>query len=291
MCIRDRYSTLAPTLVNKHPLLAVSAVIQGEKGFHLLNKLLRVTNPEFFNRFMVDWFYSFDRNRVTRNDLLDLFQKDVNEYFDYFTHFKIEIAANLSHATTVPGLVPSEIKFTLPVIQELEQIANDYIKANGTTSPDNWINVEYYNAKAQLAFLQIFHNRSEEVSADVIKRLIQDFEETFIKGETEVRASWVNLLALRLLALKSTKVKREISEFLKSNGIFEYLRPIYRALKQNGQSAFALNALKANKNFYHPFVTFAIKQELTNQREREHKMRIYHMKYLARKSLLDLLNL
>eukprot|EP01016_Furgasonia_blochmanni_P045879 TRINITY_DN652_c0_g2_i4.p1 TRINITY_DN652_c0_g2~~TRINITY_DN652_c0_g2_i4.p1 ORF type:complete len:364 (+),score=104.75 TRINITY_DN652_c0_g2_i4:66-1157(+) len=255
----DEYSTLSPN-VTKNPILGVSPIIQGEKGFHLINKIYRVTDFRFGNKFIADWFHYFDRNRASSNDIMNLFRKDVFESFDFFSHYVVKTEAALPVAVKAVGQIQSEVNFTLPLIGELVQIANDYIQGKGTTSPDNWDNVKYYVAKAQIAFLQVLLNRTTDVTKEVVERVNQDLGDRFLKGETEVRASWLTLLASRFVGDKS-----EITEFLSSTGVLEHVRPIYKALKQVGQTSLAQQILDANSNFYHPYVVYVLNEDLNHQ--------------------------
>eukprot|EP01016_Furgasonia_blochmanni_P035294 TRINITY_DN3895_c0_g1_i1.p1 TRINITY_DN3895_c0_g1~~TRINITY_DN3895_c0_g1_i1.p1 ORF type:complete len:686 (+),score=187.02 TRINITY_DN3895_c0_g1_i1:163-2220(+) len=267
------FSNLEPDTSNKFPLDAAIPIIHGEKGYHILLRLANITEPGFLPDFAHLWVYGFKSERVWLHDIMHHFQDTLQYHYDYPHAWVIKNKIRIDIAAHEVGIPHSEIEFRSPLLDEITQIVQDYIKAGGASSPANFARVKQYNNKAQLAFFEQFLVQAQQLNTQLISRLEMDYRDILSGDYDEIKSTWFQLCVRWTYSSATSK----IAEFVASTGVLEQIRPIYRAFKDSGKPDYAKSLLESHVEFYHPLVYSLIEKDLSNQKNFESDARIHKL--------------
>ena len=256
----DEYSSLQPNTSFKYPLDVAIPVIQSEKGYHLILSFLKLLKKSSSSDVFRSWE---DFTRTSRphdtNDVVRHFGSVIRKEFGFFDSLPILHDFRMDLLTKETGVPESQVNFSIPILDEINQIVSEYISAQGASSPENFASLKAYSKKAQLAFFEELLFRAEEFTFELVARLATDYSEIVDGDYDEIKSAWFQLCALK----DYMRVSSKLSDFLSSTGVTDHIRPIYRALRDNGRLLYAKNVLEMNFDFYHPFVYSLIANDLS----------------------------
>ena len=167
-----------------------------------------------------------------------------------------------------PGLPPITLDFTTPALNQSSDLADEYIKLGGASSPDNYADYFDFYSRLRVVFLSRLDARISDVSLDIIKRVDGDYNVTNTE-DPECRRVWVPF-GIRKGYQPAMPVAKEV---VSTVGRLKYLTPIYQALLDSNQRDLAVQWFEENIDFYHPIAVVTLKRLLglhaaSNQHQR-----------------------
>eukprot|EP01016_Furgasonia_blochmanni_P043285 TRINITY_DN584_c0_g2_i2.p1 TRINITY_DN584_c0_g2~~TRINITY_DN584_c0_g2_i2.p1 ORF type:complete len:675 (-),score=146.94 TRINITY_DN584_c0_g2_i2:72-2096(-) len=249
----EDYTSLKPEIVHRNALEIAVPVIQGEKGYHVLLQLAKLTRPQVLTGLVHDWT-AWDYGGNFR-DFIELFSQVIRNEYRVVNYIPLE------SMLTKLGIPESQVDFNIPELEEIKRIVNAYLSSHRNDGPPNYMLVKFMSQKLQLAFFEELLARSDEVDVNVLARLSNDLDDVINGDYDELKSAWFQLCSLK----DYMRAADAMTEFLSSTGLLDHIRPIYRNLKENGRFLLAQNLLDANSKFYHPLVTSLIMSDLSSQ--------------------------
>ena len=152
----------------------------------------------------------------------------------------------------VPGIPVDKLDFVTPNLTESQDLANEYIKLNGSGSPEKADDYKSWDSNLKVVFLEQLA-QSKETNLEIIKKIDADLNITSTV-DPECIQRWYPLGIM----LNYTEVVEPAHVFISSFGRMKYLTPIYQALLKTNQRALAIKWYEENINFYHPYAVLQL---------------------------------
>lgn len=78
----------------------------------------------------------------------------------------------------VPGLAPVQLDFTTKALNASSELADEYIRLGGASSPSNYADYFDYYSGLRVVFLERLRTRQAEVTLEILERIDADFNVT-----------------------------------------------------------------------------------------------------------------
>ena len=156
-----------------------------------------------------------------------------------------------------PGLPPVQLDFTTKASNASVQLADEYIKLGGQSSPASSGDFTGWYSNLKVVFLDRLLARKEDVTLDILTQIDSDYKLTSTV-DPELKQRW-----FPLAIQKGYQAATEPAHtFIGAQGRLKYLTPIYTALLASDQRDLAVKWLNENLNFYHPMAVASLKKLL-----------------------------
>lgn len=164
-----------------------------------------------------------------------------------------------------PGPPPVQLDFTTKATNASVALADDYIARGGASSPDASGDFTGWISNVKVVFLDRLLARKDEVTHEILSRLDSDYHLTNTH-DPELKQRWFPLSIMK----NYEAAMDPAHDFIGAQGRLKYLTPIYKALKDSGQRATAVQWFNEHINFYHPLAVASLKKLLgiTDEPER-----------------------
>ena len=124
-----------------------------------------------------------------------------------------------------PGLPPVELDFRTKELNESKELADEYIKLGGKSSPSNYKDYNNWFSSLKVVFLEQLVANQENFNPDLLKKIDEDLNITSTR-DPEVMQRWFPLGITKGYDV----VKPYAHTHISSMGRMKYLQPIYEAL-------------------------------------------------------------
>lgn len=162
------------------------------------------------------------------------------------------------------------LDFTTVALNESSELADEFIKLNGTGSPAKFEDYLDFYSNLRVVFIERLVTRKDEVDLAILKKIDADYNVTETV-DPEVKERWFPLGIVK----GYDKVMEPAKEFISSQGRLKYLTPIYTALLESGNKATAEEWLALNADFYHPMALAKITKLIKDYKNDESMMQMF----------------
>lgn len=205
------------------------STIPYDKGFQLLYYLESLVGEDLFQTFLRQYILNFSQTSVVTDDLRFSWEDFVEDHFSADETNRILAAVNWDAWIYQDGLPPVHLDFTTKASNASSDLADEYIKLGGKSSPADFEKFNDYYSNLKVIFLERLATQMDSLSLDVMSKVDSDLSLTSTV-DPECKQRWFPL-AIR----KGYQAALEPAhEFISSQGRLKYLSPIYLALKQSG---------------------------------------------------------
>jgi leukotriene-A4 hydrolase len=182
-----------------------------------------------------------------------------------------------------PGLAPVHLDFKTKEITEAQELASEYVKLKGKSSPANYKKYDDYYSSLKVVFLeQLVTELDKNKDAKAIMTKIDDDLKITSSLDPECKQRWYPLG----INVKYDPVMAPAHTFISSQGRMKYLTPIYQALLDTKQKSIAIKWFNENKNFYHPLAIDKLKKLIGPMEEKKEDKKSETIKELISHAVL-----
>jgi leukotriene A-4 hydrolase/aminopeptidase len=231
----DRDEILAIDLSGRDPD-AVFSNIPYEKGSLMLYEIENTVGRENFDEFLRTYFDKFAFQSITTQDFLEYLQESLLK-----NHADKLDAERLRQWIFEPGLPADAPKPLSPAFAAIDDTRAQWLEGK-TAAAD--IDTSAWNAHEWRFFLD---GMPEKLSAEQLAELDKAFGLTASRNN-ETAFSWLMIVVRN----QYQPGYERLENFLTSIGRNKFLRPLYRAMMENGEQAMAKRIFEKARSGYHP---------------------------------------
>lgn len=249
------FSSLHPTLDGASPDDSFSTVPY-DKGFQLLYFLESLIGEDMFQTFLRKYILSHQQSSVITDELRMNWEDFVEDNFNATETNRILGSVDWDAWIYAPGLPPVQLDFTTKASNASADLAREYIKLGGKSSPANFKDFLDYYSNLKVIFIETLA-ASEELTPEILARVDADYNLTNTV-DPECKQRWFPMGILK----NYSAVVEPAHQFISSMGRLKYLNPVYLSLLSSGQKDLAIQWFRENESFYHPLAIQSLKKML-----------------------------
>ncbi len=245
-------TAMIPKLDNLDPDDAFSSVPY-EKGFNFLYYLATlVGGHEKFEPFLQSYFGKFANTTVSSQQMKQHF---VEFYTGKVEQSKLD-AIEWDKWFYTPGDLIIENQFDTSLADEAKQLAQQWMDKQSIGQDSKFAS---WPSNQKCFFLDHLYNNYTKLSIETLQQMDSQYKLSETKN-SEIRYRW-QLLCIKL---QYKQIYPQVVEFITSQGRMKFVRPLYRALYQNGGEAAALarETFTKNKHVYHMLCAKMVARDL-----------------------------
>ncbi|KRX00695.1 Armadillo-type fold [Pseudocohnilembus persalinus] len=259
---KHEYTKLQPNLKHNNPDDAFSQVpyVKGCQFLMYLERQLGINGEQIFQEFLKRYFIQFEQQSIDYEEFMIFYRSFLKERLDQQQFQQYFDTLKLQEWLYEPGLPIETSSFESSKLNQMNDLLNQFIKNPLIIIQDP---LKFHNLENDLKplFLNgILQN----------KQKIKSFNNVISQMETQLQmnANYLHKYEIgvkwMLLAISASHQKtiEQVEQIVGSVGRMKYLRPIYKALIQNGYKNLAQKIFQKNKLFYHTIAAKMIGKDI-----------------------------
>ena len=249
------FTTLHPNLEGANPADSYS-IVPYEKGFQFMTYLESLVGQANMEKFLFKYFDKFRYKSLIHTEFWETFQEFLNVTFSKEKVDEINSKVDYNQWIFGPGKIPVTLDFYAPEIDESRNLAKEYIKLGGGSSPAGYEKFKKYSSKLKNIFLDMLSDNISDVNNTIIRKLDEDYDLSH-STDPDVKTSWFDICIRRQYGPALPLANK----FILSTGGFEYLPTLYKAYNDTDRQT-GIYLYMSGSYLYHPMVKEKIKKVL-----------------------------
>lgn len=221
-----------------------------------------LVGEDHFQEFVRRYILAHAQTSVTTTAARTTWEDFVEDTFNATETNRILASVNWDAWIYQPGAPPVQLDFTTKASNESAQLADDYIKLGGKSSPPNSSDFDGWYSNLKVVFLDRLLTRLDAVTLETLTQIDSDYKLT-TTVDPELKQRWFPLAIQK----GYTAAVDPAHAFVCAQGRLKYLTPIYSALLASNQRPLAIKWFNENLDFYHPLAVASLKKLLKIQEE------------------------
>ena len=205
------------------------------KGSFFLSYLESLVGEEEFLQFLRGYVTEFQGKTTDSYGFKDLFQSKFNVEVDWETWLK---------GTGMPPWLPT---INNSLIVEVNDLFTKLSTCAGSLD-----DIKGWKSEQVVALMQLIVKSNAENSIEICENY-----GIHLSKNADIRQLWLSLVVKN----KNEKYYPDVAAFLQGQGRMKYVRPLFRALHENGLEAIAREVFEKCKNFYHITLVSLLRKE------------------------------
>ena len=225
-----------------------------------------------FQQFLRIYFNKYAQQSITSIEVRETWEEFIRDNFEGAEVNRI--LGSIDWETWLyKATFPVDFDFTTDLSREAVTLAQNYIKLEGASSPEDKDQYQKFDSNLKTIFYSSLLTSNTTVTLDILKKIDEDLGAT-ADPNPEVKQRWLPLC----LMLKYQVAYDAAHTFVSSQGRLKYLTPVYQALEWTDQHELALQWFNESKDFYHPLALSSLEATLGVETEDLERLNAFELK-------------